>query len=381
MCLRHLAIHANKQSSRKRTGKSGQDSSKHSNGGEHSMTCVEERLYEEEKLIALKDLRLDPQNVRFRQITKPMKEKEMEGWLYGEEDVRTLIKQLQRDRCIQQPIYVKEDGEGHYIVKEGNRRTVALRKISLDILQGKIKGFEKGHFDVVPVMILKGSDHDINVFLGQIHTSGPKEWKAVNKASVIYTLMEKYGDPLESVAEELGMTRGKTLNHYKAFQATEKYGKRYPEDKNPIPKYSYFAELYQSKVLKNWMEEDPSRLDYFIDLVGQNKLLVTYKGVRSLAKIVASPNPTKTKAMTVLDAEDGNIEKAMAVLNENPSLSKGVWATIDKVLKSLKQASYQEFVLAIHDSSKQQLLNEVIEAASNMKENIKELQKKEVYQK
>ncbi len=126
------------------------------------------------------------------------------------------------------------------------------------------------------------------------------------------------------------------------------------------------------------MEEDPSRLDYFIDLVGQNKLLVTYRGVRNLAKIVASPNPTKTKAMTVLDAEDGNIEKAMAVLNENPSLSKGVWATIDKVLKTLEQASYQEFVLAIHDSSKQQLLNEVIDAASNMKENIKELQKKEV---
>ncbi len=345
------------------------------------MTCVEERLYEDEKRVALKDLRLDPKNVRFRHITKPMKEKEMEEWLYAEEDVRVLIKQLLRDGRIQQPIYVKEDGEGHYIVKEGNRRTVALRKISLDILQGKIKGFEKGHFDVVPVMILTGSDHDINVFLGQIHVSGPKEWRAVNKASAIYTLMEQYGDTLESVAEELGMTPGKIQNSYKAFQATEKYGKRFPADKNYVPKFSYFAELYQSKVLKNWLEEDPTRLDYFIELVGQNKLLVTYRGVRNLAKIVAAPNPTKTKAFAALDSEDGNVEKAMATLNENPSLTKGVWSTIDKVLKSLKQASYQEFVLAIHDSSKQEMLNEVIAAASNMKENIKELQKKEMYQK
>lgn len=345
------------------------------------MTCVEERLYEDEKLVALKDLRLDPKNVRFRHITKPMKEKEMEEWLYAEEDVRVLIKQLLRDGRIQQPIYVKEDGEGHYIVKEGNRRTVALRKISFDILQGKIKGFEKGHFDVVPVLILKGSDHDINIFLGQIHVSGPKEWKAVNKASVIYTLMEQYGDTLESVAEELGMTKGKVQNYYKAFQTTEKYGKRYPADKNYVPKFSYFAELYQSKVLKNWLEEDPTRLDYFIELVGQNKLLVTYRGVRNLAKIVAAPNPTKIKAFATLDSEDGNVEKAMATLNENPSLTKGVWSTIEKVLKSLKQASYQEFILAIHDSSKQQLLNEVIDAASNMKSNIKELQKKEGYQK
>ena len=127
------------------------------------------------------------------------------------------------------------------------------------------------------------------------------------------------------------------------------------------------------------MEDDPSRLDYFIDLVGQNKLLVTYKGVRNLAKIVASPNPTKTKAMDVLDAEDGNIEKAMEILNENQSSSKGVWATMNKVLKSLRKASYQEFVLAINDNTKQQLLNDIIEEASNMKENIKELQKKQVY--
>jgi len=347
--------------------------------GRSTMTYVEERLYEDEKLVALKDLRLDPQNVRFRQITTPMKEKEMEEWLFAEEDVRLLIKQLLRDGCVQQPIYVKEDGDGHYIVKEGNRRTVALRKISRDILQGKVKGFEKGHFDVVPVMILKGSDHKINVFLGQIHTSGPKEWKALNKASVIYTLMEQYGDSLESVAEELGMTKGKVQNYFKAFQATEKYGKRCTEDKNPVPKFSYFMELYQSKILKKWIEEDPSRLDYFIDLVGQNKLLVTYRGVRNLSKIVAAPNPTKTKAMSALDAEDGNVEKAMAILNENQISSKGVWATIDKVLKSLKQASYQEFILAINDNVKQQLLNDIIDAASTMKENIKELQKKEAY--
>jgi len=373
-----MANHAYKQSSRKRTGKSGKDSSQLQRKAHSTMTCVEERLYEDEKLVALKDLHLDPQNVRFRHITKPMKEKEMEEWLYAEEDVRALIKQLLRDRRVQQPIYVKEDGEGHYIVKEGNRRTVALRKISRDILQGKIKSFEKGHFDVVPVLFLKGSDHDINVFLGQIHVSGPKEWKAVNKASAIYTLMEQYGDTLESVAEELGMTRGKVQNYYKAFQATEKYGKRYPADKNYVPKFSYFAELYQSKVLKSWMEEDPSRLDYFIDLVGQNKLLVTYRGVRNLSKIIAAPNPTKTKALAAIDAADGNVEKAMAILSENQT-SKGVWNTIDKVLKSLKQASYQEFVLAIHDASKQQLLNDIIDAASNMKENIKELQKTEVY--
>ena len=101
----------------------------------------------------------------------------------------------------------------------------------------------------------------------------------------------------------------------------------------------------------------------------------------SEVRALLSSNECSELSLSALDAEDGDVEKAMAVLNENPSLKKGVWSTIDKVLKSLKQASYQEFVLAIHDSAKQQMLNEVIAAATNMKENIKELQKNEVYQK
>ena len=334
------------------------------------MTCVEERLYDDEKLVALKDLRLDPQNVRFRHITKPMKEKEMEEWLYAEEDVRVLIKQLLRDGRVHQPIYVRKDGEGHYIVKEGNRRTVALKKISLDIIQGKIKGFEKGHFDVVPVMILNGTEHEINVFLGQMHVSGPKEWKAVNKASVIYTLIEQYGDTLESVAEELGMTKGKVQNYYKAFQATERYGKRFPSDKNYVPKFSYFAELYQSKVLKNWLEEDPANLDYFIDLVRKNKLEATYKGPRKLAKIIALPNPLRAKALGELDAEDGDIENAFAVITEYKKSSNGIWADIKRLQNVFDRTSYDEFVLAVEDPEKFQLLEEILAKTMNMRDEI-----------
>ena len=223
------------------------------------MTALKEVLFEDSRMVAIKDLRLDPNNVRFRHITKTMSEAEMEEWLFNEEDVRVLVKQLIRDRRIQQPIYVIEDKQGKYIVKEGNRRTVALRKIQRDLIKGEIKGFEKDHFDLVPVHVLQGTKHEINIFLGQIHVSGPKEWNAVNKGSLIYNLMEEFGDTLESVAEELGMTKGKVEIYFKSFKATELYGKRYPNDVNSVLKFSYFAELYQSKVLRNWLNEDPTR--------------------------------------------------------------------------------------------------------------------------
>jgi len=325
-------------------------------------------------MAAIKDLRLDPNNVRFRQITRNMSEAEMEEWLFNEEDVRVLIKQIIRDRRIQQPIYVIEDKQGKYIVKEGNRRTVALRKIQRDLIKGQIKGFEKDHFDLIPVHVLQGTKHEINIFLGQIHVSGPKEWNAVNKASLIYNLMEEFGDTLESVAEELGMTKGRVENYYKAFKATELYGKRYPNDVNSVLKFSYFAELYQSKVLKNWLNEDPTRIDYFLDLVANNKLLVTYKGVRSLAKIVASPTAVRTKAFNVLDSQDGDIEKALQVLEKKGMTSKGLWGTVSKLQKSLGRTTYEEFAVALKDTSKIEMLEETITTLEDIRRNIQNLQ-------
>ena len=341
------------------------------------MTAIQEKLFEDSRMVAVKDLRLDPDNVRFRHIAKEMSESEMEEWLFNEEGVRVLEKQIICDRRVQQPIYVVEDGHGKYIVKEGNRRTVALRRIQRELAKGKIKDMEKDHFDLVSVHVLKGTKHEVNIFLAQIHVSGAKEWNAVNKGSLIFTLMDEYGDTLESVAEELGMTKGKVDNYYKAFKTTETYGKRYPKDKNYVPKFSYFAELYQSKVLKKWLQEDPANLDYFIDLVGKNKLLVTYKGVRSFAKIVASPTVIRTRAFGVLDKEDGDIEKAQQILESKGVTSKGLWGTVSKLHKSLGQTTYEEFADALDDSSKLEILDETITTLEGIRKNITSLKTRE----
>lgn len=338
------------------------------------MTCVEERLYEDEKLVALKDLRLDPKNVRFRHKTSIMSENEMEEWLYNEEDVRVLIKQIIRDRRVQQPIYVIEDGNGKYIVKEGNRRTTALRRIQRELIKGKIKDFDKDHFDLVPTHILKGNEHEINIFLAQIHVSGAKEWDAVNKGALIYDLMEKSGDTLESVAEELGMTKGRVDNYYRSFKATEMYGKRFPQDRNYVPKFSYFAELFQSKVLKTWIEEDPSKMDYFMKLVQQNKLLVTYRGVRNLAKIISSPITLQSKALAILDRDDGDIDKAMEVIQKKTQSPKSLWGIMTKLSKC--ETSYEEFDEAVQDKEKLQILDNTMSMLSGIRENIVRLQSK-----
>ena len=334
------------------------------------MTMIEARLYKEEKQVALKDLKLDPNNVRFRHNTSLLTEKQMEEYLYDEEDVKHLIRQIVHDKKVQQPIYVIVDTDGKYIVKEGNRRTVALRRIDYDIKAGKIEGFEKNHFEVVPVFVLHGTKHEIDVFVAQDHVSGKNEWAALNKASVVYDFIDNHGESIEEVAVELGLTKGKVANLYDAFKATEKYGRRHPDDKRYVTKFSYFMELYQSRVLKNWLSEDPTNLDYFIKLVRDNKLDATYKGPRKLAKIIAIPNPLRAKALAELDSENGDIENAYSVITEYQKNSSGIWADIKKLRNVFDKTSYDEFILAVEDPEKFQLLEEIIAKTMNMRDEI-----------
>jgi vacuolar-type H+-ATPase subunit I/STV1 len=127
-------------------------------------------------------------------------------------------------------------------------------------------------------------------------------------------------------------------------------------------------------VLRNWLNEDPTRIDYFLDLVASNKLLVTYKGVRSLAKIVASPTAVRTKAFNVLDSQDGDIEKALQVLETKGMTSKGLWGTVSKLQKSLGRTTYEEFADALKDTSKIEMLEETITTLEDIRRNIQNLQ-------
>ena len=186
--------------------------------------------------------------------------------------------------------------------------------------------------------------------------------------------MEKSGDTLESVAEELGMTKGRVDNYYRAFKATEMYGKRFPQDRNYVPKFSYFAELFQSKVLRTWIEEDPSKMDYFMELVQQNKLLVTYRGVRSLAKIIAAPITLQSKALAILNRDDGDIDKATEVIQKKTLSPKSLWGIMTKLSKC--ETSYEEFDEAVQDKEKLQMLDNTMSMLSGIRENIVQLQSK-----
>jgi|SRR3989344_3314935 len=324
-----------------------------------------EPLCDEIKYVALKDIQLDPKNPRLIHVPEKLSQADIYRYFLDEEDIRLLRKEILTDGRIHEPFLVQQTENGKYISREGNRRLVAVNELSKDLKIGKIKNFEKDHFDIVPVQIWRGSEHDLIKRLGQMHVSGKKEWKAHHKAKIIYDLFEEFNDPIPTIADTFGMTVGSVNQSYNAYKMTTLYGKRFPNDKRYVNKYSYFAELYKRRELKQWIE-DPTRLDFFIDLVGKNKLKGAWVGVKALKKIVMAPTTIRAKAFTVLEAEDGDIDKAMSVLEENHV--GGIWEPIKELAKKMHEISFDDFSSAKNDSTIPVMLDDIVDAAKKLKQ-------------
>ena len=333
------------------------------------------KLYSDPIGIPLSKLKLDPSNVRFRHIGDSLNELEIETYLFEEEDVRLLMKGIISARQLYQPILVVKDADGKYLVKEGNRRTVALRRITKDIANGKHEGFAEDHFDNVPACVLTGTEKEIDVLLGTIHVSGSKEWKTTNRGYLIYKCIEIHGDDPKQVADEFGMMRSKVMNAFDAFKATEVYGKKYEQKGSKyVRKFSFFEELYKINVTNEWVAEDVNNLDYFIDIVGMNKM-TNHKDVRKFAKILQLTEPRRAQALDILNTD--NINEAWKFYEESEEPS-AIWKQICTLLEALRGFPYESLKAAIGNKERQRTLADLISLGTSLQDDLSNLESQRV---
>ena len=334
-----------------------------------------DKLYSDPIDIPLIKLKLDPDNVRFRHIGDELTESQIETYLFEEEDVRLLMKGIISARQLYQPILVIKESDGRYAVKEGNRRTVALRKIAEQIKNGKITGFAEDHFDNVPVCILTGTEKEIDVLLGTIHVSGSKEWKTTNRGYLIYKCIEVHGDDPKQVADEFGMMRSKVMNAFDAFKATELYGKKYEKEKSKyVRKFSFFEELYKITATNEWVEESVKNLDYFIDTVGMNKM-TNHKDVRKFAKLLQLTEPKRSQALDILNTDNINEAWKFYEDQEEPS---AIWKQICALLESLRGFPYESLKAAIGNKERQRTLADLISLGTSLQDDLSNLESQRV---
>ena len=310
--------------------------------------------------LKVSDLVLDNENIRFGHLGSKLAESEIEDHLWEEEDCRVLYKQIVNDRQVLMPLYVVKNGR-KYTAKDGNRRLTTIRKINEDIKSGKLKDFTKDHFSSLRCFILKGTEKDVEIFLGSIHVAGPKEWATANKAKHVFNLIKDHKMTHQEVGEELGMTKGRIDTYYKAFKATDAFGKKYGRTGGKyLRKYSYFDELYKSKDLRAWLDEDAANLDNFMEWLDAGKM-ATYMDVRRLRDMVKAQNPAKSQALGALKNKTGTVDKVHKTYMQNGSTDS--WKPMNTALKSLKNFPVSSVKEALNDPNKAKIVAELVSEA------------------
>lgn len=262
--------------------------------------------------LPIASVKLDPRNPRLANTVASngdLKADEQQRYLadllWSDRDVKQLYTSVRENKGLVERIIVRANG----VVAEGNCRTVVYRKLHDSFKNDPL--WLKIPARVLPADI---SERQIAILLGELHVGGKNEWIPFEKAGHIHELSYTHGLTQDEIAKLLHTSKTAINHHIHAFGAMkDRYLPKYPGP-GATRKFSYFLELYKKPALREWVKNNPSALDHFVEWVGSEKI---GKGasVRDLDAVIQ--NPAAIKAF-----DEGGMEAARPILlRDRPELS------------------------------------------------------------
>jgi hypothetical protein len=125
--------------------------------------------------IPLDLLHLDSNNVRFKHLLREnLTEKEMEEEIWADNEAKSLYRQIKFAGGLSEKPFVQSQSDG-YVVKEGNMRTVCLRKLRNAVKEGR-EEIPLENIKIVRCIVLPDNmEADIAVYLSRVHVSGKSQ--------------------------------------------------------------------------------------------------------------------------------------------------------------------------------------------------------------
>lgn len=262
--------------------------------------------------IATSDLVLDEDNPRFFHLRHKNKgnlsqEQIEEEILQNDDDIPLLTKSIQKDG-VKDPLWVVKRANGRYVVMEGNRRTVVLKRLVKDhVVPPHGISFER-----VQAHVLPSDTPEVELVLQKARLQGGKKaWGAFNEAALTYQLQQPpYLMPVEDIAVDLKIPIAKVKERIQNYKAFVEYTKSTGDD-NP-KRFAYFAECPPR--VREWFQDDPTNKTSYFQLIcplgGANKIrsVATRGGLRDFARVLDDPEALKElltePSVTVEDALD-----------------------------------------------------------------------------
>jgi len=321
----------------------------------------EKKIRAEIQKVPLSKLKLDPNNVRFRHhARKTLSDSEIADLIWKEPDTKDLYREINTSRGLMEAPIVNSD----YVVMEGNRRIVCLKRLSEKTHSEEQPGIPADFWDTVECNVLpeETPPKDIALMLGRFHVSGKKEWRALNQAAHVSELHNKHGLSYDDIHEYLSMSKPTIVRMITAFDATTEYGKKFTTDKEWVGKFSYFYEMYKKPQLTAWLEKN-GNMDRFMEWLGTEKF-ARGMDVRELPRIIEIP-----EALNAIDS--GGFDAAIKVLRQSdPSVDNKFYAHVKDMVERLNDVPREELVEAGSDPAKLSALQKLRDTVDEVIRNV-----------
>jgi hypothetical protein len=247
---------------------------------------------------------------------------------------------------------VQADSAGSFIVREGNRRIVALRRIKENITQGKSIDFPPELLESVECEILPEEmpKLEIDVYLAREHVTGKRDWAALNQANHFYSLYSEHNMSYDKLADLLGISKPTAIRAVNAYKATKEYLNLNPSDKLGIRRYTYFDEFFKRKAIQDACKIDSSLQGKFYKWLAEGKFS-DHRQVRRLPEVIENP-----KALDVLEKND--MAEAIKTMESGkpPQLRDPTYALVKNTTDTLQNMPRSEIRAIRQDDLKKSIL-------------------------
>lgn len=265
------------------------------------------------------DLKFYPENPRVYSALningEESSQDEIEDYMCSMEHVKQLRVSIESNGGLIDPLIVRG---GDFTVLEGNSRLAAYRLLCKTdaITWGKVK------CKLLPSDI---GDSAIFALLGQYHIIGRKDWDPFEQASYLYRRHEQTKLPIEYMAQELGITKGKAEKMICVIQfmiENDDLNKKH---------WSYYEEYLKNASIKKYRETMPNLDDTIVEAIKKDQINEA-ADMRKLGDIAKVGDKQSKKVMQKIATGEMDIYEGYSEVED-----AGKFDDVVKKLKSFRQ--------------------------------------------
>jgi DNA-binding MarR family transcriptional regulator len=313
--------------------------------------------------IELAALRLDSNNVRFRDRKRALEDEELEEIIWSEATTKNLMREILASKGLSEMPIV----DSRLTVREGNRRIVCLRRLAKQARERSLAGVEPDDFDKLLVIVLQPDTDEKNIalYLARVHVGGKRQWMAVNKAAHVYELHTRDKMTFDAIWRFLSINPSTAERMINAYRDTLAFREKFPDEASWASKYSYFDEIYKRSELREWVKHQKNR-DRLMEWIYLERIR-TGADIRKLPLILKEKYALKIMTKT-------NVDKAYDYLaRKDPSLADDFYRKINEVVKTIRRMEGKQLILASRDPNRQRLIRDLTESSKRLSANVEKI--------